>query len=132
MYFRGTTGHVYIGRERPRTGLRRPVWANSHEFQGDVCREEAIHRFRQDDGTSPLVGTALSWQSPFWPGIQCGCLSLKYTRWAAEETDVVEDLDSLKDILLVCDGPAHQPCHGDFIALAIPTTRSAVRAREIG
>ena len=51
--------HVYIGREKSRTGLRRPVQANSHEFEGDVDREEATRRFHQDVVKSVLLLTQL-------------------------------------------------------------------------
>ena len=33
---RACDAHVCIGRETPRMGLRRSVWANSHKFEGDV------------------------------------------------------------------------------------------------
>ena len=46
--------HVYIGREKLRMDLRRPVRADSHTLEVDVEREEGIRLVRQDVGKSPL------------------------------------------------------------------------------
>ena len=44
---------------------------------------------------------------------------LTFIRWAAEQTDVVENLDRQREreeVSFVFDCLAHEPCHGEFVA----------------
>ena len=63
------------------------------------------------------------WQSPFRPGAHDTYADafLKYIRWASEQTDVLDNLTLLRDSSHVCVCLAHEPCHGDFLASAIPS-----------
>ena len=58
------------------------------------------------------------WQSPLRPGVH-GSFSDAFLNYslAVEQNDVVENLDRLRDSLLVCDCLAHELCHGDFPCL---------------
>ena len=138
--------NVFIGRGTPQLGFRRSIWANSHKIEDDVGRKEAMRRFRQDVEKSPILLAQL-------PDITGTCLVCRTSEdghasalqglcdlhGMAHGFDrvvmigklgrEVGNLDRLRDSLLVCDSPAYEPCHGDFMASAIPPPTSCAAKR---
>ena len=89
-------------------------------------RKEAILRFHRDVERSEMLVvqlldmTGVILVQPRGDALEVALLAfLKHIRCATEQTDVVENPDSLRDSLKLCDCLAHELCHGDFLASLI-------------